>query len=63
MIDLAKSVAKSEQGQSNCGFYVVLQPRDGQHFEQPTRLEMIMNHESNYLKTHRASDASKQLQK
>lgn len=41
LVDLTKSVAEFERGQSGCGFYVVLATREGQHFSQSTRLEII----------------------
>ncbi len=62
LIDVAKAVAKHEQQENDCGFYVVLSPREGQHFSQPTRLEIIMNHDQNHLEKHRSSDAYKQFQ-
>ena len=61
-IDLAKSLAKVERDEVNCGFYVVLSPRKGQHFSQSTRLEIIMNHDQSYLEKHQASVAYKQFQ-
>ena len=62
LIDLATSVANAERDQDDCSFYVVLSPREGQHFSQPTRLEIIMNHEEGYLEKHRSADAYKKFQ-
>ena len=42
MVDLAKDVANHEIKRDECGFYVVLSPREGQEFSQPTRLEIIL---------------------
>jgi quinol monooxygenase YgiN len=62
LIDLAKSVAKVERDEVNCGFYAVLSPREGQHFSQSTRLEMIMNHDQTYREKHEASRTYKEFQ-
>ena len=62
LINLAKSVAEVERDEVDCGFYVVLSPREDQHFSQPTRLEFIMNQDKTYLEKHQASGTYKQFQ-